>query len=88
MATPDSIFGAGVEVDLARSRSRSLAVILGVSVRLKRPKRSNHCLATQAIANAGKRALKVSLLCRGWPVFPPKRTLCDTILMGKKVAYT
>jgi hypothetical protein len=58
--------------------------MLGVSVCLRRPKRSEPLLSYQSDCQRWeKRALKVSLLCRGLPVFRRKGTLCDKILMGK-----
>jgi hypothetical protein len=76
MAPPESIFGArergrgwrGADRDHSLSCSGKVCGLSALSA-------VNHCPATQTIANAGKRALKVSLLCR------------DKILMGKKVAY-
>jgi hypothetical protein len=61
MATPDSIFGArlrgrfGTE-QIAITRCHTRGKVCGLSALSA----VNHCPATQAIGNAGKRALKVS----------------------------
>ena len=60
------------EVDLARSRSRSLAVILGVSVRLKRPKRSKSLPRYPSDCQRGKKSAKSFALMSRLARFPPK----------------
>jgi hypothetical protein len=71
------------EVDLAQSRSRSLAVILGVSVRLKRPKRSKS-FRYPSDCQRGKRALKSFALMSRLARFPPKTDTLRHNLDGQK----
>ena len=71
MAPPDSIFGARDEVDLAQRRSRSLAVILGVSVRLNRPKRRKSLPRYKRLPTRKKSVKSFALMSR-LAGFPPK----------------
>jgi len=69
---------------LARRRSRSLVVMLGVSVCLRRPKRSKPLPSYKAIANAGKKSAKSFALMSRPAGFPSKTDTLRQNLDGQK----
>jgi hypothetical protein len=71
------------EVDLARSRSRSLAVILGVSVRLNRPNRSKSLPRYKRLPTRKKSAKKFRSYVEAGP-FSPKTDTLRQNLDGQK----